>query len=128
MGKLVPKGIESKYLKPDVLNSMLSSVLGDKDSFGKNADAIARAFKNSRNTDANKKAYGHVFEMIRAQEKGTMGPEWTPRMTGLVRTRAPPGKGPSVWVSPPAVAHFLKHGEDAIKSIGVEKCSAHVAS
>ena len=123
MAKVVPKGIESKFLKPDVLNSMLSSVLGDKDSFGKNADEIAKAFSNSRNSEANKKAYGHVFEMIRTQEKGTTGVEWTPKMTGLVRTRAPPGKGPSVWVSPPAVEQFQLYGEDAIKSVGVEKCS-----
>ena len=67
------------------------------------------------NEEQAKNAFSLVYAFIRNAEKG--GQDWKPRLTGLVLTPAPIGKGRSAWVSPAGAPKFLEEGCDAIRKI-----------
>ena len=101
----------------EAIDSMMSQILADGPSLvGKAANSFQDHVRH--NDEQAKAAYSAIYKFISDQEGGG-GPNWTPSMTGLYRTKAPPGKGRSMWVSPNGKAQFEMYGEDAIKRIGV---------
>jgi hypothetical protein len=103
----------------EAIDAMMSQILMDGPSLIDNA-ANSLQDHVRHNDEQAKAAYSAVYKFISDQEGGG-GPNWTPAMTGLYRTRAPPGKGRSMWISPAGKAQFEMYGEDAIKRIGVNK-------
>lgn len=113
------------FARSDVIESMMSQVLGDT-SLGSYVDDAGKLLEDAvkYNEEQSKNAYSAVFEILRDQEGGGHQ-NWIPKMTGLHRTMAPPGKGPCMWVSLAGMEQFQMLGKDAIKKIGVDK---HLAS
>ena len=103
------------HFQGDAMDTMVSDVLGDLESYVTNAsNSVLKAVQY--NEDQAKAAYSYVFKFLADQEGGG-GVGWKPSMTGLHLTQAPAGKGRSMWVSEEGKEQFRMHGEDAIKKI-----------
>ncbi len=106
-------------IQSDAMDPMITQILGDAASLGSYADDASLLHDIQYNEEQNKEAYSSVYKLISDQEGGnTLDPDWKPKKTGLHLTAAPPGKGPSMWVSPDGIEQFQMYGEDAIKRIG----------
>ena len=91
---------------------MITEVLGDITPSALDNDDISPE-ETVRKDDLRDSAFNVIYEHIRKVENGK-GPNWVPLKTGLNRTKAPIGKGPSMWVSPKGSKKFTELGEESI--------------
>jgi hypothetical protein len=94
----------------DAMDSMRMQILGGAASCADDADTLT--LRNDQyNEQQNKEAYSFVYELISKAENGG-GRTWKPENTGLHLTPAPPGKGPSLWVSTDGIELYQMYGKD----------------
>ena len=99
LGGVLPS-IDLSCFHGDVMDSMMSEVLGAASSAGSYASDAASSFLDTvhYNEEQAKTAYSFVFKFI-CDIEGGGGSNWKPLMTGLTLTEAPEGKVRSMWVS-----------------------------